>query len=796
MRTQEYQESGWSETDAALRARRDFGNVLAQQERTGDFDMFIGLEGWLRDVQVAARRLRRSPIFLSTSVILLAVGIGLNAAVFGVLDVLFLKPLPFPAQEQLVVLAETNEGKPANSNPIRIRDWQARVPGLAGVASYYGETPVLARRDGNERVLALRTVGDLFGVLRVPALAGRLYSAEAKDANLAVLTERGRRLGKVGDTLRIGGQALEVVGVVGNEIGLGEEVDLLAPAPAGVGANRKAGFLLPLARMTSGTSLPVLQQQLNAAAAGMAKDFPDTDAQRGVIGKSMLAAITAEARDMATKVQAAAALLLLICVLNLAGLFAARTVERERESAVRRSLGAGAWQVLRLHVVEAGIVVLLGCAGAALAARWTLDLIQQQYGDNLTLLRQARLDARTFLFLAAVAIACVLLFAAVMALQSLRERRVAGERSIRLRGGLLVLEAALGVLMLGVSFEVAQDFAQLSGKTLGVKEQGVVYLKVDLPWDLSGEQTLTATRQGLVAVSTLPGVASAGLVDRLPLEGGTQSGPAYLNGDASKLPDEIGFRMASPGAHDVLGVPLLAGEPLGAKGAVLVNEAFSRKYLGGAGVGKLVSRDGKSWLRIAGIIGNIRVAAQDPAPRPEVYALPEELLWPKLVFVLKTAESPLAIERQAKKEWARISPVASVAGAGRLEERIANSFAEPRRRRDAAGLLGLVALLLVVSGVYGLMAGEVVRRTREMGIRLAIGANEWEVFGLVMRRALGMGLFAVVLGGAAGLAIAGPSSALSLGASALLVLAAMLAAAAQPAVRLMRVQPAVALRSE
>ncbi|MCX6611769.1 MAG: ABC transporter permease [Acidobacteria bacterium] len=748
MRAEEYRKQGMSEAEARQKARLGYGNVLSQQEQAGDTDMLAGLEGTMRDVKVGYRRLRRSPLFLVSAVLLLAVGLGVNAAVFSVLDTLFLRSLPFPGADRLVVLKEIRQNRTSNSNPQRIADWRARVTGFEVVASSFGEAMQLREREGNRPVNVMRVVGDWIALLGAPVVEGRRFEAsEFRGGKVAMLTAKSRDLARVGDTIRLGDSSYQVIGVLDNSAVLGEDVQVVTPIGEGLlDGPRKAGYLQVVARLKPGVTLASAEAEALSVAEQLGREYPDTDRGTTVRVVPAQQAWTEEAREPALYIQGAAALLLLITLVNLAGLLAARALERKKEDTVRLFLGAGRWHLIRLHLVESALLVGFGCGAAMLLAPWALALLQTNYGDDFAPIKTAVIDLRVFGFLILTGVLSTLLFASVMAWQSSREKDVRGQSQFQLRNLLIVSEAALGLVLLAASFQLVRDFNNLRFAPLGFKEQGLLSARAYLSWSTDNEVLSAAIQRGLEQTSALPGVSAVAIVDRLPLEGGSQDSPVFIQGQHEKTPETVGIRMASNNYFALMGIPVLAGQLPTDDSSVLVNETFAKRYLENNAIGRSVSTDGKTWKRVAGVVASVRYSSKDANPRPEVFYSERTQSWPMLTFVIQSSQPAAALSPILRKLWSEINADADFKGVTSMENRIDEIVVQPRRQRDVVVIFGVVALLLVVAGVYGIMASDMQRRRREMGIRIAIGASRNHIIGSALSRAGWLSLAASTIG--------------------------------------------------
>lgn len=778
MREEELLRRGVAPGDAARMARAAYGNVARMQETAGDVDVVVWLEGLMRDLRVAARRLMRSPVFVVSSVVLMTIGLGVNAAVFSVMDALFLRPLPFAQADRLVVIEERREGRVANSNPGRLADWRERVKSFEAVASNYGEV--------ERGVVVMRVAGDWPGLLRVGMIEGRGFTAEElRGGAVALLTEKGRQLAKLGEVVRLGSQSVQVIGVVPQTVALDGETEVLVPMSAAMQrGSRKAGYLSGVARLREGVSREAAEAEVASVAAELARAYPETDRGMTVRLVDAQKAWTEEARRPALYVQAAAGLLLCIALVNLAGLLAARAMARSHEDRVRLSLGAGPWHLLRLHLTEAGLVVALGVVGAIAVAPMALSVLQALYAADFPLILMAQVDVRVLGALLVVAVLSAGVCAGVMA-----------GRGFSFRNVLVVGEAAIGVVLLAVALQLVQDFSRLRFAPLGIREMGLVSARAYLPWSTDADEVRRVIDQGREQLAALPGVVDVAVVDRLPLEGGSQDSPVFVDRQAEKTRETVGIRMGTRNSFAVLGIPVLAGEVSTDENTVVVNETFARRYLNGAAVGRRVSQDGKRWWRVAGVVGDVRYSSKEAVPRPEVFFGERSQYWPMLTFVAKTSQPVGQLAPGVRKVLGTVAPGADLRGVSSVAGRIDEIVAEPRKQRDVVGVFGVVALVLVLAGVYGVMASEMLRRRKEFGIRAAVGASSARLLGVGLGRALRLGACAVALGGVVVLF----DSWVGLGAwaaAAGVVMLGMVLAALGPAWRSAHVDPMDALRWE
>jgi putative ABC transport system permease protein len=814
MKTEELIEDGMDPHEAQLQARRQFGNLLQQQEATGEMDLMLWLENWMRDLTIAWRRLRSRPAFLITAVTLLSLGIGVNAAIFSVVDLLLLRPLPYDQPDRLVVLQERPG---SNSNPQRLRDWQQRVPAFSAVAGQYGENIALRMDDRLEAVFIQRLVGDLVGMLRQPILAGRNFTAkELEGDNVALVAQSalaryfpGNPQEALGKSVRLGNESFQIIGVLADAQGVGERPAFLVPGERDIlNGPRRAGFLVIGARLADGETLDSAMAQVRGVAQQLAQQYPETDADLQPKLLTLQDALAQEARSQVLLVQAASGLLMLIACINLAGLLTARAMERRRESAIRVFLGAGRGHLVRLYLSESFILVLLGGLGACLAASWILALLQQTFAAELDRLQDAAIDSRVLIFLAALSVVCGLLFAIAPAWQAARVQTLEHISRFRFRNGLVVLEAALSLILLVGALQLGKSLLELKQRPLGFQPEETIMLRVDLSWATPPKELITFTDAMLADLRALPQTRSVGLADRLPLGGGTQSGVLHIRGEAKPTANQVGFRSVDSGYFSTLGIPLLSGEWSDFQNTAVVNESLARKYLRGNPIGQMISADGNTWYRVSALAGNTRSNRGEAEPMPAVffhfhnYASP----WPLLHFVIKTREPAALLAPAIRAAVARHNPTALLKTIQPMDSFLNTVTEAPRHQASLAALFAGLALLLVLTGVYGVMAGEMTQRTREMGIRMAIGATSLEVLRLGLSRGLGLAAIGASLGAvfawATLQALQSQIEALRvidtsiILLAALLVVAGMALAAFVPAWRASRIDPSMALRTE
>jgi len=783
-RTRDNIVAGMSPAEARADARRRFGNTALLRDRTLDADRLAWADALARDLRLAARGLSRRKGLAVTAICSLALGIGANSAVFSVIDSVLIRPLRLPEPERLVVIAESRNGEESGGTPARLADWASQVKGLEAAAGFYGEGLVLTGEGQPVRLKAIRTFGRPLPVLGVGPLRGRGFTAaeEAGRGDRVALVGEGlwrRRFGGdpglIGRALRLSGDPYQVIGVLPDGLGYPGDFDLMIPAPPDVQqASRKAAFLKTVARVKPGVSMAGLRAELETVAARLARQYPETDAGRSARPIPLREDQNGGARLPLLVLLGTVALVLLIACVNIASLLLARAAERQREAAIRAALGAGRGGLMRLYLVESLLLALGGGVLGLFLATGLLGVLKRFLPADLPGLAAASLDPRVLGFGLLLSLFCGLAFGLAPAWQASRGRpagelrdgvRAGTSRSgLRARRLLVGVQVALSVVLLvGVGL-LARSLYEMRGVPLGFQPGGLLAVRIDLPWDTPKSRLRSFQTQALEAFGALPGVGRVGLVDRLPFEGGSQSGPIAVEG--RPLPPQlaeadVSHRAASAGYFRTLGIPLRSGRLLreepGRSGPreALVNEELARIYFpAGDAVGRRITFDVKPekgespvWFEIAGVVGNVRLTADQAGPLPEVFVLPRDTYWPMSRFVLRAEGAPETLIPAVRRAVSRLDPNLVIDGLSTLDEQVDLATADARARVRLLGAFALIALWLAVLGLYGVLASDVAQRTHEIGVRLALGATPDRVaFGVV-----GKGLSIVIAGLAAGL---------------------------------------------
>ncbi len=805
-----------------------------------------------QDVRYGLRMLRRSPAFTAIAVLVLALGIGANSAIFSVVDAVLLQPLPFKNPDQLVVIWEnaTHLGFPKNTpSPANFLDWQRLSSVFSGMAAMAMKNFNLTGSGEPERLDGRRVSANLFDLLSVPPQLGRGFQAQDdKPGAHVVLLSDGlwqRRFGGnpqiIGQPVNLNGESWTVIGVMPPGVQLpgydGWRDQLWVPTAFSSEEAQQRGnhFLEVIARRKAGVSLQQARAEMDTIAARLAQQYPEENLRIGAVVNPLRDEVVGDIRPALLVLLGAVGFVLLIACANVANLLLARAAARQKEIALRLALGASRSRLTRQFLTESMLLALLGGLAGLFLAFVGLDALQHFIPDGVLQAGPIAIDRRVLGFTALIAVATGFVFGLAPAAQasnfSLNETLKEGGRDFtgggkgnRLRSLLVIAEVAVSfVLLIGAGLLI-NSFVHLRNLDPGFRADHLLTAKIELSEVKYPDRRhrIPFLDEVLRRVRALPGVESAALAGNLPLTYNGDSTYIGVEGIPDPPPDQqmdVIYRAVGPSYFKTMGIPLRQGRDFDERDTideetykVIVSEKLAQHFWPGKNpIGKRLKTGPAAsegpWRQVIGVVKDVRQNDFLASPKMEMYLSYRQLrdLAPN-ALVLRTTVDPLSLTSALRGAvWAvdKDQPVSDVES---MEHIVAGAVARQRFSTLLLGVFAGVALLLAAVGIYGVMSYSVAQRTREIGIRMALGAQRSEVLRMTVMQGLklvGLGL-AVGLGAALlltrvmanllfGISATDPFT--FLGISILLLVVAFLANLL-PALRATRVDPMIALRAQ
>ena len=808
----------------------------------------------LQDVRYALRVLAHAPMFTAITVLTMAIGIGANVTVFSFVSALLLRPAPGVAEPASLVSIFTSDyssgpfGDSSYPDYVSLRSETTAFSAMAAESD--DSTAAVRVGDFVERVRLTSVTGDYFRMLGVKPAAGRLIREDdtrAAAAPVAVISYAiwmrafRRSPAVLGSILTLNARKYTIVGIApepftGLDIGRAADVWTPMRAPLSSPDARMNRGISVIARLAPDATLASAQTQVSAVAARLARDYPESN--KGILGapeqpRPMLVLrhtrLAPGFRGMVSTLGAilmgAVGLVLLIACANIASLLLSRATARDREMAIRLALGAGRHRVVRQLLTESLLLGLAGGAFGLLFSLWTADLLPSFFPAEQARLLDTRIDASALAFVLAISFASSILFGLVPALQAAVPSTGAALRSgagrvsdsptrTMLRRILVSGQVAVAIVLLIGASLLAKSIANAAAADPGFAARNGVIASAELPdGEFTPEEGLLYYREAAERVASLPGVQAAAFARTLPTSrpsrrGFQMDGYQPQPGEDTELPVNV----VGEGYFETLQIPLLAGRTFdtrdreGSQPVAIVNELLAKRYFGGNAVGQRLTDSSGVVLEIVGVVRNTAGTTVQSAPTPLVhYPLAQSYL-PRMTLIARTSADPSSLIDPVRRELLDVNRNVPVFRTITLASHLAEANADSRLTATLVATCAGMALLLATIGVYGVIAYAVARRTREIGVRLALGARPWHIVHLVMSEGLTVmfvgiacGLFGAVIATQAldsllyGVTSSDPATYLLV--PMLLALVALLAACA-PARRALRVEPNTVLRQE
>jgi predicted permease len=801
------------------------------------------------DLQEAWRFLRANRGFAAVVILTLGLAIGVNSTIFSVLNGVLLRPLDYAEPDRLVVAWESNRAlsqDEAQVSAATYLDWRAQTTTFERMGAWRFRGFTLQTDAEAERLTTVDATPVLFSTLGIAPALGRVFTDEEElpGAPKVVVLSHGawtRRYGQdpgvLGRTLILDDAPYEIVGVMPPDFQFpagNREVELWAPLtinPVSIASRPHRSYNV-IGRLKSGVTLEQAQADMDRVAAGIARDFPESNAGWGIALVPAHAQVVGDIGNTLWVLFAAVVLVLVIACVNIANLLLARSAKTAKEFAVRAAIGASQWALLRRSLVESGSLAGLGGLSGLLLAWWGIGALRPLIPADVPRAADIGLDVWVLAFTGLTSIAAALLFGLLPAWRAMRPRLTAafqdssrgsseGLGARRFSDAMVAAEVALALMLLIGAGLLIRSFVALTSVDPGYRTSGIVAAHVVLP---ASRYAPAATKKRFFddlveRVRALPGVQRASAVSALPMSplGVQFELPFTIDGLAEASPSErprARYRAVMADYFETMGIRLVEGRPFddfdgrddGPKVAI-VNELVARRYFPDRSpINQLVRIPMAGDLTIVGIVSDIKHDGLASSAEPEVFVPYFQFALSEMQVVVATEQATTTIVPMIRAEMARLDPQLPIARVTTIEDQVSASIAQPRFNMTLLAGLALCAALLAALGVYGVVTYAVARRTTEIGIRMALGADSRGTFRLVVLGASKVVLIGVVvgIGGAVllgesverllyGVPASDPGTFVVAG---LVTMGLGLLAAAVPAIRATRIDPVSALRED
>jgi putative ABC transport system permease protein len=801
---------------------------------------------FIYDLRYGIRMLLKNPGFTFAALVTLALGIASSTAIFSVIDGVLLRPLPYPDSENIMVLHPTTRstGEPGGANaPGNYLDYAAQNGVFSHMAASRGEQANLADGDRPERVRGTMVTSSFFPLFGVSPILGRALqpSDEQPGHNLVVVLSSelwARRYASdrniIGREILINDEPHTVVGVMPPNFMPDNYGELWIPSAFGVPTNsirpnvdprpiRSSNYLDVFARLKPGVTVEKARAEIDGISRRLENQFANDNRDTGMRVMPLHEDAVGKLRPVLLLLFAAVGFLLFIGCANVANLLLARAATRSREISIRAAMGASRYRLIRQLLTESVLLSIIGGALGALLAAWAIPLLMSMAPPGLRSFKEVGLNGQVLTFSLVVSVVTGILFGLVPALSSSSgnpadalkqgERGSTGGGSRR-RAFLIATEVGLSLILLIGAGLMIKSFANLNKVAPGFNADRLLIFSVGVSAKADEDRQLQFYQEVVRSVATVPGVKNVAAVSRLPFSGGNSS--RTFNRPGSTKEDYADIRIATPGYFETMGIPLVRGRNFtehDTKGSALVaiiNEETARQVFPREDpIGQFIEHYGPKdeKLQVVGVVGNVRHLALETAPRPELYQPLGQALWPLVQIAVRTApENPLTLLPAVQQAVWNVNKSAPLGNPRSMNDMIARTLLQKKFTMLLLSIFAGAALVLAAIGLYGVISYSVAQRTRELGIRIALGAQKSDVLRLILRQGMTLVAAGIVFGIAASIGLTRLMATLLYGVSAtdpltflalsIALLAVAFVACWLPARRASAVDPIVALHAE
>jgi putative ABC transport system permease protein len=749
------------------------------------------------DLRFGCRQLLKAPGFTATAVIALALGIGATTAMFGVIYAFLLRPLPFAEPGKLVVLQSrsTKSGADLGVNYLDFKDWREQAQSFADVAFFNLRWNGNLRSDdgATETLKTTFTTANLFTLLGVEPVVGRNFLPADNDADaprVLLISHRvwqrsfGGSESVIGREVNLDGEMRTVIGVMPKEFRFPTQTDLWAPAErffaASAGTSRSWRADQAIGRLKPGVSVGKAEAELKLIAERLAVAHADTNKEVTAAVVPLRQHWSGEARGSLVLLVAACGGVLLIACANVGQLLLARATSRQRELLVRAALGASRGALARQLLTESALLTALGALGGVVLAYWLTDIVAAAIAVELPFWIRIDVDAAVLAFTVVVSAVCALLAGSLPALRATRvdvaeslKRSGAGntgstEVGNRARDILTVTQVAVSVLLLVGAGLMLRSMMNLTEVNPGFDARQVLVMEVNPTYRSSEPPQARVDRYTRLVerVARIPGVASAASNNSPPFYPQRPWNRSLYTAEGQSLDEQAtnpraNFQTVSPDYFNLLRIPLRRGrafderDKLGSPLVCIVSESLGQRLWPGQDplgrrlmLGRPEGGEEPDWMEVVGVVGDVRHQALEREAGPDLYKPAAQLAWKQVHFVVRAQDGvePMSLVQPIRREVAAIEPETGVFNFVSLGDEVANSLWQPRLRAWLLGFFSVVALLLAATGLYGVLAYRVTQRTREIGIRMALGATRSAVLRLILSQSMRAVFAGIALG--------------------------------------------------